>query len=173
MFHMWEREERVYLSSSKYNLDTPNGRIQFARSQKGYTQEEFATKVSMGISNWKKIEQGNRKISIDLILTINLILKLDIRYYFGEIPYEEALNPEARYKDLVESIESLKKKVMSPQEIDPIAERVMINNDLNNLVRKIVYLPGELLRELDSYISGFLAGKGIPASQSEREKKHA
>jgi len=69
-------------------------RVKFARQRQGYSQRAFAKKIGMTSGNWSKTENGKQSISMDLLLRLNAVLNLDIRYYFGHLTFEDAKRTE-------------------------------------------------------------------------------
>lgn len=69
---------------------TISDRVRYAREQLGFSQRGFANEIGMTSGNWSKTENGKQSISTDLLLRINQKLDLDIRYFFGELSFEQA-----------------------------------------------------------------------------------
>ena len=69
-------------------------RVRYARTRRGFSQRGFAKAIGMTSGNWSKTENAKQSISMDLLFRINDVLKLDIRYYFGQLCFEEAVGLE-------------------------------------------------------------------------------
>lgn len=100
-------------------------RLKSYRQAQGYSQEELADKVDISLKFYGMIERGERGMSLDTLLKLVKILKIDTEYLlFGEItdhdiPIMQMLSelspPEQKYAEeillvFLKSLENLKKK---------------------------------------------------------------
>ena len=133
------------MPAPKLDLETIYGRLQYARDRSGYKQEEFAQLVGFSATGWGKIERGQRGLLCEYLERANKILKLDIGFYFGEIPYENAIGSNNfNYQTLIEKINSLESKVKPPEDIDQLAYKVTIDPDLRRIVESVAWKDGIL-----------------------------
>lgn len=152
-----------------------NNRLKIARDRCGFDQAEFAKLIGYTPSGWAKVEQGQRKLSTEMLQEANQILNLDIRYFFGIIPFEEAKeNENYSIKDLIKTVNQVSEQGASySTKEDPILQRVRINKNLYDLVKKIAFLSGDVLDKLSAYLDGFLAGKELSSDERETKRKQA
>jgi len=161
------------MPASKMDLDTPHGRLQYARSVAGYEQEAFGKLMGYSTDGWQKIEQGKRRLTYELIEKVNTLLRLDIRYYFGQLPYHEAVKGNAvTYDDLVRRIKDLENKVSPKEKLDEVTKTVAINEPLNDVVRMFYKEPAATVREIGALVYGYLQMKEKQAV-AQREKQEA
>jgi len=112
----------------------------------------------MAISGWCKIEQGNRRITVDILVKANKLLNhpLDFRYYFSEMSYEEALNKDKTYNDMVKSIENIEKKINPINDLDNATKAVYYNDILKSIVELIRNYDDTTLTEIKGMIKGLM-----------------
>lgn len=71
--------------------------IREARKQKGYSQEGFAAEADLGRTYMGRVERGEQNISIQNLIQIALVLKIEISKFFPPLrelktPYKKKLN---------------------------------------------------------------------------------
>lgn len=144
------------------------------RKYRRLTQADVAEWFGLSKQGYQKKESGK-------IIGINpsdleIFLKktnIDARYLFGQIDdIEEAdlskqKKKPADYTDLVNEINTLKDKVTSVKEKDPVAYRVSINNPLRNIAEKLQFLDAALLEKIDAMILGYLSS--LSENQNKKE----
>jgi transcriptional regulator with XRE-family HTH domain len=147
------------MPAPKIDFSTTIGRLRYARDKSGIDQEAFAEKIGYDTKDgWAKVEQGQRKLTVDHLIKANSILKLPWAYFFGEMSYEDAITSKSKtYDDLVEKVEQLQKKVIPIEKLDAVTERVRINESLHELVEMIFNEPGNKLKEIQALIFGWLS----------------
>lgn len=59
-----------------YNMQESGKRIQMLRKSRGLTQSAFAEQIGVSLSMVKKIENGTKGISIDLLIVISAYLNV-------------------------------------------------------------------------------------------------
>jgi len=151
----------------KVDLSTVNGRVQYAREQAGYRQDEFAKLINYEPSSWQKIEQGQRRLSIEKLEEANAVLDLDIRYYFGQIPYQDAVSRAGNnYAALAKKIEDMEKRLSPGSQVDEVTAAWLGKPQIRNIVRKIASLDDQTLDKIDGVVMGAL----LFAQQNESER---
>lgn len=160
------------------DMSTPHGRLQYARMCSPWDQDEFARKMGYeSASGWAKIETGQNELKYEHIAKANEHLKLDVRYYFGEIAYEDA-KPERikRLEDLGESVKELQRIVRPVEALDEVTDTVRTSKSLHDLVQMIYTQPPAKLRELIALLYGYLhreAQIGPAVNELTRERDAA
>ena len=71
-------------------LSTVHERIAFARWKAHLDQKTVASTLNISPGNYSKIERGLVGIKCESLVKMSELFRLDIRYYFGMIDYEEA-----------------------------------------------------------------------------------
>ncbi len=130
------------------------------------------------ISNIEK-EYGGKKNGVLSYEKLALLLKtynIDARYFFGQIEdpedadltrrKEQAKSPIEAIEAMTKEMEDLKHTLHPDTDLDPVTERVRINEELKNLVKPIIYLDGTVLRDLRLLIEGYLMGR------EDQKKRH-
>ena len=156
--------------SPKMDLSTIHGRIQYARDRGGYQQEEFSKLVNYSPSGWQKVEQGVRNITADTIEKVNEILNLDVRYYFGQIPYDDAVGGvNNNYAALVAKIQNMENNLAPAQALDEVTRAYLKNDSIKECVTKMSLLSENLQERILGMIEGYLSR--VNEEDREREAK--
>lgn len=66
-----------------YNLAETGKRIKFIREKKGLTQQELAEHIYVVVDTIRKVEQGKRGMSIELLMEISSTLCVSSDYLLG------------------------------------------------------------------------------------------
>ncbi len=88
-------------------------RIRFARKEHHLKQTELVKKLTnpISVSSLSYIERGEMKLTYDLIMDFSHIFGLDIRYFFGELSFNQAKKEYiARTKSIGKETKELSKK---------------------------------------------------------------
>jgi len=121
------------MPASKDDPTTPSGRLQIARKRQGYTQADFAKAIGYSPSGWQKVELGDTDLTYEHIQRANEILRLDVRYYFGGMSYEEARDGAGSILDnIVKKIDRIDRRVV------PIGDRVDENSAASQVLKRPV-----------------------------------
>ena len=149
---------------------TISERVRVARQRRGYSQRRFAKELGMTSGNWSKTENGKQSISMDLLLRINNVLGLDIRYYFGDLTFENAKRTKGIPKGSSESVGNLVRRILVTDrmlqpikrhkpETEALAARLEASLPLQNLVRAVYYWEDWMIEIFaQTNASGFLQG---------------
>lgn len=147
-------------------------RFKMIREYRGLSQESVG--VWFGISKQALGKKEAGKIAGFSLSDIQIYLErteIDARFLFGQIDKIEDADLRIAKKisnltELTEKIESLQNAYRAEEvREDPLSYRVKINEPLRKIVSKIAYLEGNVLHEIDIYLTGFLAGMGISARE--------
>lgn len=151
-------------------------RIQNIRKYRNLTQETVASWFNLSKQSWSRKERGiEGGFGPEEILTFLNKTSIDARYLFNQIDKIEDADlkqPSKKitdYSDLVYEINTLKDKVTSVQEKDPIAYRVSINNPLRSIAEKLQFLDAAVLEKIETLVMGYLASM----SDSNNKKESA
>lgn len=66
-----------------YNLAETGKRIKCIRKERGLTQQELAEQMHVVVDTIRKVEQGKRGMSIDLLMEISSTLRVSSDYLLG------------------------------------------------------------------------------------------
>lgn len=66
-----------------YNLAETGKRIKCIRKERGLTQQELAEQMHVVVDTIRKVEQGKRGMSIDLLMEISSTLRVSSGYLLG------------------------------------------------------------------------------------------
>lgn len=61
--------------------------LECVRKERGFTQEQMATKLKIAVSTYNQYETGNRSVPADIAKSICEILKVDISFIFLPIKF--------------------------------------------------------------------------------------
>lgn len=146
-------------------------KVKRLREYKRMTADEFGAVLGLKRQSVHMIESNNRGLNFYQIKDICQKLKIDSHYFFENIenPAEADLTLPGVMSDH-EAVKQLLDKIKqySPDEQDPVAYRVSINQPLRSIVEKLIYLDGSVLNKLDGYISGYLAS--LTEQEQPRER---
>ena len=136
------------------------------------TGPEFGDAVGLSKQAVSMIETGNNKPTFDLMRSIYEKWSIDPRYWFGmyEDVREADLSKERSkpdYEQLVGEIRDLRRHVAPIKSIDPLAERVMINAKLRDLVSRLQYLDAGMLDQIGALVFGYMAAKDRDVEKGE------
>ena len=156
-------------------------RIKKLRKYLDLSGEELGAVLGIKKNAVSMIENDNRGLSHQQIQRIVDQYKIDPRYFYGLIgsPEEADLNNNNNrakgYDDLVNEIQELRKQVKKPEEIDPIAERVMINAKLRDLVSMVQFLDGNIIERINAVVYGYMARlrEEQPDQKGEKNQKNS
>ena len=150
---------------------TISARVRYARERLGFSQRGFAKAIEMTSGNWSKSENGKQSISMDLLLRINEMLDLDIRYYFGELSFEQAqrsdsirdgasLSPRDLAQFLFAAERMLRSNKKNPKPgTDALVWRLAESVPVQDLVREVYYWQDWMIEVFaQTTAPGFLQG---------------
>ena len=150
------------------------------------TLEEFSEPIGCKKAHLSDIERNESGPSLDLLEQIIKKHRIDARYFFTDTMTPDQADLRQREDELslsqmervIQRLDLIENKQRPLEKIDPIAERVMINQDLHDLVDLIKYWDGNMIRRFKDaayfYISGIQASENIekerePESDPDRE----
>jgi transcriptional regulator with XRE-family HTH domain len=169
----------LYLSLGAIAYMTFGERVKKLRNHLGYTQEDFAQKLELKKSYISNVENGDRTLSTQSIQTIVSEFNVDARWFFGQLDsVEDAVLADGEApttENLMHRLNALESKVRGPQEDDPLAEKVRINQPLRELVEMVQFWDGNMIRRFRDIAYGFLTGKEYGDDQKgvDSGRKHA
>jgi len=151
-------------------------KIKKIREYKGLSGSEFGEKLSLGKQAISMIESGKRGMSVEQIQSLVLTYKIDPRYLFGGIDDVSEADLSKRGEDPGQTqLESLKKEIIQLKDrvnpvskMDPVAERVLANQDLHDLVELVQFWDSSMLRRFRDIAYGYVSG-----IHDERENQKA
>jgi transcriptional regulator with XRE-family HTH domain len=154
------RGGRYRLPAAKPDLKTINGRIQQARMNAGHDQAEFAELIGEKPDTWSKIERGGKngtRVLYEHIEKANRILKLDVRYYFGEATYEQAKDPEKIIltKEIADRLRALEESQNPIKGLDEVTSAVKKRPDLRKIVSIFYDRSSSDLKEIKALLYGY------------------
>lgn len=94
-----------------YDMKECGNRIWHLRSQRGYTQEDFARMLNVDRSNLSRIESGKRSRSLDLLIQISELFGITLNYLIlgisnpRTLPIEEKARLKKYIAGLIEQLE--------------------------------------------------------------------
>lgn len=140
------------------------------------SQSELAEKINVTKSHISEAERGNKSFSIDVLNNIIKTFKLDARYFFGQLETPEEADLTKRgniglsgLEALKKEIEELKYKVNPESKIDKVAERVIINQDLHDLVELVQFWDSDSIRRIIDMANAYMIGR----KDSDAKKRNA
>jgi transcriptional regulator with XRE-family HTH domain len=151
-------------------------RFRDLRNYLGLTGPIMAGKLGITKSTISAIETEDRSLTRELIQKICDGYSIDARYFFGQVetPEEADLSKRgssqgaSRLESIEREIRELRTKVQPIRELDPLAERVMVNHELRELVRLIQFWEGSMIRRLHDIAYGYLAGLREEPAKKEK-----
>ena len=75
----------------------------------------------------------------------------------------------SQFEALRDEIKALKNHVKPETQLDSLAERVMISMPLRDIVHKLAYLDGNMLKIIDGVIYGFMASKKLAVDETDEQ----
>lgn len=151
-------------------------RIRRYREYKSLSQEQLAERIGVTKAHVSDMENGRKKPSFPLLKHLVDGLKIDARYLLGQLETPEEADIEARGDDpsrsrlerLAEKIDELTLKVRPAEKLDPVAERVMVNRDLRELVEMVQFFEAGTLRRFTDMAYAYVAGTKEAAGASRQ-----
>jgi transcriptional regulator with XRE-family HTH domain len=135
---------------------------------------EMAKAIGATKQTISAIETEDRSLTRELIQKICDVYSIDARYFFGQIENESDADIKKRgdnpgtsqMESLVKEMRNLKEHVQPMSSMDPIAERVMVNQELRELVQLVQFWDASMIRRVKDIAYGYLEG-----SQEDQAKK--
>jgi len=158
-------------------LAIPGKLLKEARKSRGKSQAVLAVIIGADQTYISKLEKDKIQGGIkgDELLKIARELKYDPYVFLGEMSFAEGdLGHRKRIdevKALRETINRLEKKIKLPEKLDPIAERVMINQPLHDLVELIQFWDATMIRRFMDIAYGFVTGKQYSDDHARAKKE--
>ncbi len=129
------------MPTPKPDENTIHGRLQQARLVRKLSQEAMANHVGKSVSAWARIERGETELRLKDLTKANELLRLDVRYFFGKIPLEDAYSPnlgltpagEVAVQRLNKKASQMKKKIQKAEYADVFE----LLDDLNRTLEKV------------------------------------
>lgn len=138
-------------------------RLKEIRKYRKLTQEKVAGWYGITKQSWGKKEKGQegglgpKEIQLFLEKT-----QMDPNYLFGQLDsLEEAdLTKKDRpdFKSVQKALKDLQQKVQPIEKMDHVAERLMANRELYDLVKLMMYWDGSIIRRIADIVLGFSHG---------------
>ncbi len=132
-------------------------RLEEFRKHFNLNQSQLGEIIGIKKAGVSLIENEERGIDSEQILKICKAYDVDVRFFFGQIEEIREAPKESPLEGLQRRMEELEKKVDPVSKLDPVAERVMINAELHDVVEKLMYYDAGLLREIKALITGYIA----------------
>lgn len=138
--------------------------IELARKSRGKSQADLAKIVNSDQTYISKVEKNKLKGGIkgDELLEIAKALEYDPLVFLGDISLDEGdlkgKKQDSEIRALRKEIAELKNKVRPIEKLDKVAERVMINQDLHDLVEMIQFGDAGMLRRFRDIAYGYVSG---------------
>lgn len=150
------------------------------------TQEKFGEKIGVKKAHISDVERGDHLPSLGLLVNIVNSFKIDARYFFDQIESPEEADLTKRKDESLSSLEALRKEIADSRrdvlelkqqvnpvsKIDPVAERVMIDQVLHDLVSMIQYWDANAKRRLIDIAYGMVQGRAL-SEELEQKKRNA
>ena len=160
-----------------------NERLETIRKYRRYEQEDFSAMFGNSQQAWSKREnEETAALGMPLRLIIEMMDKLDIdaRYLFGQLESIESADLRLRSNanrdltvELIDEVRELRKLRKPDPNIDPVFERLRINQPLYEICNLIKNLDGTLLQRIEDLIKGFMFAQEKPAIEDNIERGRA
>jgi transcriptional regulator with XRE-family HTH domain len=145
------------------------------------TQPELAKELGISKQTISAIESEGRGLTRERIQVICDRYGVDARYFFGQLEAPEEADISKRgdvpglsqTEALRREIADLKKSVRPIEKLDQIAERVMINQPLHDLVEMIQFWDAATIRRFQDIAYGFISGKNFAREDPTVKKENA
>jgi transcriptional regulator with XRE-family HTH domain len=143
------------------------------------TQPELADALGISKQTVSAIESEGRGLTRERVQQIVDRFQVDARFFFGQLDTIEEADLAKRKEDpkksrlelIDENVREIKRAMRPAENIDKVAERVMLNRELREFVEMIQFWDANKLRRFKDIAYGFISGESYSSEREESSKK--
>jgi transcriptional regulator with XRE-family HTH domain len=143
------------------------------------TQPELADALGISKQTVSAIESEGRGLTRERVQQIVDRFQVDARFFYGQLDTIEEADLAKRKEDpkksrlelIDENVREIKRAMRPVENIDKVAERVMLNRELHEFVEMIQFWDANKLRRFKDIAYGFISGESYGSEREESSKK--